>query len=182
MPRLSYMTKDRLPPEDQHTWDELAGERGVLPPSTALLMYHPEVAEHAEHLGRFLRLEAGLPRGTAELVILMAARTLNCRREWAVHLNAARNNGARAEAIDAIKHRRAPENLTDEEAELFAYTTQLLNDRKASQEAYDAILRRWGQRGIVALTGLIGFYALAATVLNAFEAEPPDDPELQLPV
>ena len=181
MARLEYMTRDKLSAEYQPIWDELAGGRERMPPFTELLMYRPPMAALAEHLGRSLRLESVVPRATVELVVLMVARELDCRREWAAHINQARNAGAREDAIQAIGHRQGASALAEEEALLQRYVQELLHNRRVTNETFAAVRERLGDVGIVDITALIGFYSLAASVLNAFEVDPPDNPDLQLP-
>ena len=81
--------------------------------------------------------------------------------------------------IDAIGHRTALDALTEEEAELVRYVRELLGANRVSDATFDSLHTRLGDRGIVELTGLLGYYALVAYTLNAFELEPPaGSPEL----
>ena len=182
MARLPYITREDPPQEHVPLWDDLAGERGRLPLVTQVLMYRPPLAAMAEHINRAVRFDLSLPRSSVELVILTAARELNCLREWAVHLSQARTNGVREEAIQAIKDKRAPEGLTEEEAELVTYAQELLRGSRVSDKTFSAAHRRLGDVGVVDLTALVGVYSMLGAVMNVFEVEPPDDEALLLPL
>lgn len=183
MARIPYITRELLPAEAQQLWDELlSGGRTRLPLVTQVLMHRPPMAAMVEHLNTMVRFGLSLPRSSVELVILTAARETNCRREWAVHLRQARNAGVREQAIQAIKDHLAPDGLTQEEAELVAYAQELIRLQRVSPHTYEAAYRRLGDVGIVDLTTLVGVYLMLASIMNAFEVEPPEEEDLQLPI
>ena len=182
MARLPYNTRDSLEDEAREIWDELAGDRDRLTQVTNLLMYDPPMARLSEQLSRAVRFQTALPFNDVELVILVIARETDCLREWAVHLAQARNAGVREEAIEAIKAGRAPDGLEADEALLCTYTQQLLRRHRVAPEVYEAMHSRLGDRGILDLTELVGVFSGLSAVMNAFEVEPPDDPDLLLPV
>jgi len=51
-----------------------------------------------------------------------------------------------------------------------------------SQGTFDAALSEFGQRGLVELTNLMGYYSVLAFNINAFEQFPPASDEPFLPV
>ena len=182
MARLPYNTREKLEGEALATWDEIAGERDRLTLVTNLLMYDPPMARLSEMLSRAVRFETAVPFKEVELVVLVIAREFDCMREWAVHIGQARNAGVREEAIGAIKNRRAPQGLDEEEALYHAYVVQLLQNHRVDDETFKAVHARLGGRGILDLTELIGHFSGLAAVMNAFEVEPPEDPAVLLPV
>jgi len=182
MARLPYNTRERLEGEALAIWDEIAGERDRLTLVTNLLMYDPPMARHSEMLSRAVRFQTAVPFMAVELVVLVIAREFDCMREWAVHVGQARNAGVREEAIEAIKNKRAPHGLDEEEALYYAYVVQLLRDHRVNDETFTALHERLGDRGTVDLTELIGHFSGLAAVMNAFEVEPPEDPSVLLPL
>ena len=185
MARLPYKTRENLSEEELPHWDELmpeGGGRGRLPLVTQILMYRPPLAVLAERINRTVRMELSLPRSSVELVILASAREHNCLREWGVHLPQARNVGVREEAIQAIKEHRAPDGLTEEEAELVNYAHELWRTNRVSDKTFQAAHKRLGDVGVVDLTALVGVYSMLSAVMNAFEVEPPEDEALHLPI
>jgi 4-carboxymuconolactone decarboxylase len=180
---LPYLTREDLRPEDRSHWDGLAGQgRARLPLVTQVLMHRPPLAAAMEHLNHLVRFELSLPRSSVELVVLSAARDLDCLRAWAVHVVQARNEGVREEAIQSIKQRRAPHGLTQEEAGLVKFAQELVRDKRVSDQTFEAARKRLGDQGVVDLTGLVAVYCMLSAAMNAFEIEPPEDEDLLLPV
>ena len=86
----------------------------------------------------------------------------------------------RIETIRAIAQGTAPEGLPDDEAILVRYGIELLRDRKISDATFNAIKNKYGERGVVDVTVLIGHYLLVGQILAAFDVElaPGMTPEL----
>jgi len=176
------MTREKLDAEGQAIWDEMSGGRPRLPLVTEILMYRPGIAKLSEDLSRAVRTDTTLDRKTVEFVILIVAREVDCLREWSVHFNQARNAGVSDQTLDAIKARQAPEALSGDEKLLAEFTTQVLRNHRVAPDTYEAAQRKLGDLGVIDLTELIGHYVGIATVMNAFEVEPHDDPNLHMPV
>jgi len=180
--RLEYNARDKLEGDALAAWDEIAEGRDRLTLVTNLLLYDPPMARLSEKLSRAVRFETAVPYKEVELVVLIIAREFDCLREWAVHIGQARNAGVREEAIEAIKAKRAPTGLNEEEALYLAYVHQLLRKHRVDAETFGAMHKKLGDRGVVDLTELIGHFSGLAAVMNAFEVEPPEDPAVLLPV
>jgi 4-carboxymuconolactone decarboxylase len=116
-----------------------------------------------------------------ELVILSVARHFDCHFEWAYHVREARKAGLSAETIAAIRE-RAPAGLADDDAEIVRYVSQLLHAHRAEDRTVLALRARLGVQGLVELTATIGYYAMLACTLNAFEVRPEaGEEELDVP-
>ena len=172
MARLPEVTREQLPQNQQHIYDEIAGSRGSVRGPFAMLMHSPEMAGRAAHLGAYLRFETSLEKSVLELVTLTVAREWDCQYEWTAHEPQAREAGVREEAIAAIKERKAPHGLSDDEAVLVGYAQELVRDHRVSEATFAAARERLGHQGLVDLTATVGYYSLIASVLNAFEIQP----------
>src|SRR2546426_1111843 len=62
--------------------------------------------------------------------------------------------------------------LTPGEAEIVAYATELLGGHRVGGGLFEGLRKRLGARGMVELTATVGYYAMTASTLNAFEVEP----------
>jgi 4-carboxymuconolactone decarboxylase len=173
--------KDEVPPEHQAAFDAIAESRGRVAGPFAVLLHSPEVAKRAAHLGAYLRFESSLAGAERELAILATARAMDCRYEWAAHVPLARKAGVRIEAITAIRTRQAPQGLTPAEAEIVAYAVALLSSHRVEGALFEGLRKRLGPRAMVELTAIVGYYALIACTLNAFEVQPDPGADL-LPV
>src|SRR2546428_7921946 len=80
--------------------------------------------------------------------------------------------GVRLEATRGIGGRQAPAGPTPAEAEIVAYATELLGGHRVGGGLFEGLRKRLGARGMVELTATVGYYAMIASTLNAFEVEP----------
>ena len=170
--------KENLPTEHHGIYDAIAQSRGVVRGPFAALLHSPEIAQRTAHLGSYIRFESQLDPKILELAALAAARELECRHEWAAHVTHAAKAGVRQETIRAIHQRKAPQGLSSDEAQIVSYVHELLRSRRVSEPTFQALLGRLGVRGLVELTATVGYYAMLACTLNAFEVvsvNPPED-------
>jgi 4-carboxymuconolactone decarboxylase len=123
-------------------------------------------------LGEYLRWHSDLTPAQREIAVLAAARHFNAAFMWASHVRLGREAGVTDKVIETIAHERDLASLTDEEADIIRFVRELTGSNRVSDATFAAVHRRLGDRGIVDLTGLVGYYAFVAATLNAFEIEP----------
>ena len=152
----------------------IAGKRGTIPPPTEAWLHSPEMAQRAQHLGEFIRYDTSLPPALNEMAILITARYWTSHYEWYAHRRLALAAGLDVAIIDAIRDGRAPQ-LDDAGAQaIYDYTTSLHRSRQVSQAQHDAVVAAYGERGVVELVGVCGYYTLVSMTLNAFVVPLPD--------
>src|SRR5436305_7928944 len=115
--------RERLPPLDTDALTEaqrraaaelVAGPRGgVIGPFVPLLR-SPELMEHAQRLGEYLRYRSALGTRLTELAILIVARHWSQPVEWAIHAPTAAGAGLAAPLIAAIRLDREPPALSED--------------------------------------------------------------------
>ena len=138
-----------------------------------MLLNSPEVAGRAAHLGSYLRFESSLDPVLREIAILTTAREYDCHYEWSAHVVMARDAGVREDAITAIAHRLALDELTAGERLVIRYGREMLRAKRVSDQTFAAAKDRFGVQGVTELTATMGYYGMLACALNAFEVEPP---------
>ncbi|WP_419913913.1 carboxymuconolactone decarboxylase family protein [Hoeflea sp.] len=151
-----------------------SGPRGRVRGPLALWLYSPDLCERAQHLGEFLRFGTSFDKRLSELTIITCAAHFRCEYEWAVHAPIAEKAGLSPDAIAAIKSGDDPQFAEHDEQVVYRATRELLSGNRMSQSAFDAVIELFGERGIVELTAIMGYYALGAFLLNATEMTPPD--------
>lgn len=170
--------KESLSPEHHAIYDAIAQSRGQVRGPFLALLHSPPVAERTAHLGTYLRFESQLDPKIIELAALAAARELECKHEWAAHITHAAKAGIQQETIRAIHQRKTPEALSSDDAQIVDYVQELLRSHQVGEPTFQALLSRLGMRGLVELTATIGYYAMLACTLNAFDVvsvNPPAD-------
>ena len=175
--------RDRMPPLPRELMndaqrvaaDELtAGPRkGVKGPFIPLLR-SPELLARMQKVGEYLRFQSALSPRVSEFATLIVSRAWTQQFEWFVHVPLALKAGTGAETIAAVREGRRPSTLSDEEAIVYDFSTELLNSRGVCDATYQEALARFGEQGVVELTALVGYFALVSMVLNV--AHTPQEP------
>lgn len=165
----TIQSKEDLAPEHQPVYDSIVASRGVVGGPFLALLHSPELAQRTAHLGSYVRFESSLDRRVIELAALAAARELECKHEWIAHANHAQKAGIPLETIRALQQKKGPEHFSSEDAQIISYAQELLRSHRASEATFQALYARLGEKGLVELTATIGYYAMLACTLNAFD-------------
>ena len=178
MARISIVEKkEDLSPEHQPIYEAIVQSRGRVGGPFAALLHSPTIAERTAHLGTYIRFESQLDRRTVELAALATARELDCKHEWAAHVGHAPNAGIPLDTVRLIHQKKEPQELSFEDAQIVSYVQELLRSRRVSESTFQALYARLGERGLVELTATIGYYAMLACTLNAFDVATASAPE-----
>ena len=180
MARLPNVSREQLKPEDQKFFDEIVGSRGGVRGSYGILLHSPDLAARVADTGAYVRFDFDMPNALKEVVIITTAREINSQYEFTAHARLAREAGVSEDTIRAIAQGTAPKGLAADESLLVRYTIELLRDRKISDATFNAVKSKYGDRGVVDVTALIGHYLLVGQILAAFDVElaPGVTPEL----
>lgn len=168
--------REELPPADRHHYDDIEASRGGVRGPFPALLNSPALAGRLAHLGAYVRFEGELAGDVRELAILTTAREFDCAFEWAAHVPIARDAGVPRAAIDALADGDASGGLSEPHATVVAYGRELLGDHRVSDETFDRAVGRFEASGVTELTATMGYYAMVACVLNAFEVLPDERP------
>jgi 4-carboxymuconolactone decarboxylase len=169
--------KEELAPEHRPIYDEIARSRGRVGGPFVALLHSPELAARTAHLGSYVRFESSLDQKVTELAALAAARELESKHEWAAHVAHAQKAGIPIETIRAIHQKKSSEHYSSEDAQIISYVQELLRRHRVSEATFQALYGRLGERGLVELTATIGYYAMLACTLNAFDVATTTAPE-----
>jgi 4-carboxymuconolactone decarboxylase len=168
--RLPRFDAAHASPEQKAVLDEiLSGPRGNLNGPFLGWIHSPELAQHAQRLGAFCRYKTGLPLRLSELAILVTAARWQAQAEWFIHYPIALDAGVRAEDAEAIRLGHAPDFADADDALIYAFATQLYDEKRLSDATYARTVERFGHAVTINLVGLLGYYALVAMTLNVFD-------------
>ncbi len=176
MTRLpNLVDRESVPNELLDAFDRVAELRnGTVSGPYGVLLHSPEVAVRAAALNSYVRFQSALTPSQREIAILVVARELDAAVMWAGHERLGREAEVPDATIDGIAHRQEADQLEEEDAEIVRYVRELFGTNRISDGTFAALHARLGDRGIVDLTGFIGYYAFVGAVLNAFEIAPAD--------
>lgn len=170
----------------QKAWAEMIAPpprnaKFVNPPYRAYI-YSPELATRLSSLSDYLRWNSSLPPRLSELAILITARQWTAQYEWFAHYPLALKGGLDPKVAEDIAAGRRPDGMKDDEAVLYDLATELYRDKKVSDPIYKAALEKFGERGIMDVIGIIGYYDLVSMTLITMQASAPNDSVTPLPV
>jgi 4-carboxymuconolactone decarboxylase len=131
-------------------------------------------------LGAYIRWGVKVPFRLAEFAGLMAARDWSCQYEWTVHVPHALRSGMPQATIDALAEGRRPDKMTRDEAIVYDFANELLKNRSVSDATYASAVKRFGEESVVDLTGVVGYYAMIAMLMNVARTAPPKNGEMTL--
>jgi len=167
--------KERMPPIDPDKMDEsqraaaaelIAGPRkAVIGPFIALLR-SPRLMQPLQKVGEYLRFESELAPALRELATLIVARRWTQQFEWCAHVPLALRAGISRQTIDSLREGRRPPSLKRDEQVVFEFATELLDHHGVSDSTYEACKSELGERSLIDLVGLLGYFAAVSMVLN----------------
>jgi 4-carboxymuconolactone decarboxylase len=136
------------------------------------LLRSPELLARLQKVGEYLRFQSALPRRVSEFVTCVVSREWTQQFEWATHVPLALAAGTAPEAIDALREGRRPVAMSGEEEVAWELTTELQRNRGLSDATWRAAVETFGERGVVDLVGLVGYFTGISMVLNVAHTPP----------
>ena len=184
MPRISLPTPETMSVDQRRVYDQIvAGPRGKVVGPLRAALHNADLAERWQALGELLRYRTSLSPRLSELAILVTGRACRSPFEWHAHRIEAEKAGVEATIIDALLAETVPPDLAPEEDAVVRYAVELNHLNSVSDTTYAQALVCLGERGVVELTALVGYYTMVAMTLNAHEVPLPDgvQPAFALP-
>jgi 4-carboxymuconolactone decarboxylase len=173
--RLKLLSPGEMSADQKQTYDEsIAGKRRAPPPPMMAWLNSPEMAQHATRLGAVLRFDTVFPAKLSEIAILVTARHWTSHYEWYAHRRLALKGGLDPKIIDDIRDRRAPQFDDPQAKVIYDVAKSLHEGHGVAQPLYDEAIRLLGERGLVEIIGLCGYYTLVSMTLNTFEFDLPN--------
>jgi len=190
---LVPLTPERLDAEQRRLYDAvltsprarggarrlIQREDGTLTGPFDAWLRSPVLGGHLERVGMALREETVLPAAAREVAVLVVARAWSADFEWWVHGLVARREGVPEAAIEAIDQGRLPrfEDAACQSAHDVA--SELVARRRLEPATLARAREALGERALVEVVTLVGFYQLVSGILESFH---PPGPAADLPV
>lgn len=165
--RFRPLSWDEMTPEQKTMTDHLLnGERGGMNGPFNVLLRSPEMGDAVQKLGAQVRFHSSLPARLNEFAIILTGRSWNAQYEWYAHKRLALQAGLDAAIVDAVAAGRRPQTMQADEAAVYDFVTELLRTKQVSDAHFNAAREKLGERGVVDLVGVVGYYGLVSMVLN----------------
>jgi len=180
--RFKPLTYREMTPEQKKMFESvISGERRGAGGPFNVLLRSPEMGNLAQQFGASMRFHSSMPSKLNELAIIITARHWTSNYEWYAHRRAAQAAGLSQTIIDAIAAGTRPAAMQADEAAVYDFCTELLTNKQVSDATFQAARDAFGERGVVDLIGVTGYYGLVSMLLNVDRYPLPDgvQPELR---
>jgi 4-carboxymuconolactone decarboxylase len=131
-----------------------------------VLLRSPEMGDLAQKLGEYARFRPEVPPKLRELAIIVTARHWTAQYEWNAHRRAAAQAGLKEEIIKAIAERKRPTGMQPDEESVYNFATELLETKNVSDATFKNVVDKFGEKGVVDIVGVMGYYQLVSMLLN----------------
>lgn len=176
--RFKQIPPENLTPEQRALADAIrSGPRGAIQNSAAarpgplggpfnVFLRSPGVGHIIQSLGAEIRFRSSIPPKLNELAIITTARHWSCQYEWFAHHRLALEAGLNPAIGQDIAHGRRPRKMSQDEAIVYNFSRELHQTHGVSDTTYKAAFDRFGERGVMDLIAVNGYYGLVSMTLN----------------
>jgi 4-carboxymuconolactone decarboxylase len=180
--RMSRIAPEKMTEAQRKAAEELAaGPRGEVRGPFNVLLRSPELMSPLQKVGEYLRFRCELDRRIAEMATLIAARHWTQNYEWSAHHPLALKAGLKPEIAQAIADGRRPTGMAQDEEIVHDLLTEALQNKGVSDVTYERAIGEFGERNVVDLLAIAGYYALLAMLLNVSRTALPEGKQPGMP-
>jgi 4-carboxymuconolactone decarboxylase len=176
--RFPLIPEDKLTPEQRTVADGIrSGPRSKLATSSAsqpgpiggpfnIMLRSPGIGMLIQKLGGEIRFNSVISGKLNELAILVTARHHTANYEWNAHCKLALQGGLNPAIAHAIAEGRRPEGMDADETLVYEFSRSLHENHGVSDELFKRAVDRFGERGVVDIIAVNGYYTLVSFLLN----------------
>jgi 4-carboxymuconolactone decarboxylase len=167
--RMPPIPKDKMTEAQKKAFDEVTsgprGAGGAEGPFVPLLR-SPEFMSVLQKTGEYVRFHNSIGPKLTEFVILFTARQWTQQYEYDAHQVNGLKAGVKQEMISAITEGRRPTGMAADEEIVYDFCTELRQNQSVSDATYARAVSKFGEQGVVDMTGLVGYYTTLAMIMN----------------
>lgn len=171
--RMPALRPDQMDAAQKAAADDLiAGPRGAVFGPFIALMRSPELMNRMQKVGEYLRFQSVLEPRISEFVMLVVSRQWTQQFEWCMHYPLAIKAGVREDILTALAEGRRPHGMAADEEIAFELCEELDRTRGVSDVTYSRAITAFGERGVIDLLGLVGYFTTVSMVMNVARTPP----------
>lgn len=175
MARLAALTTDRMTDEQRRVADAIrGGPRGGMRGPFEAWLRSPELADLAQRLGAYCRFGTGLPADVMELAILLTGKHWRAQFEFWAHARLGKQAGLPDAVIEAIRVGEKPALERENLRVVYDVVTEHFATSRLSEATYARAVEVLGEKGLVDVIGIVGYYGLVSMTLNVFDVDVPE--------
>lgn len=173
--RMPEIPLEKMTPAQRAVADAImAGPRGGMRGPFNAWLRSPVLADRLQKVGEYIRFNTSLDKRLNEMAICMTAQYWGSQYEWYAHASLALKAGLDPAVLKALGEGRKPDNMKDDEAIVWEFTTQLRRDHNVDDAIYARALEKFGENGIMDLIAVNGYYDVVSMTLNVARVAPPN--------
>ncbi len=162
------MQREDVPLGGEDAFDRVITSRGSINAPQSILMHLPEVSALAAAMNDALRFGSSMSDADVELSILVAAREFDIAYVWSSHARRATELGVPQVLVDAIATGDAlPADIAPRSALITRFARELVGRHTMTDDLFADAQRELGDRGVIELTALLGYYLMIGCALIA---------------
>jgi 4-carboxymuconolactone decarboxylase len=174
--RFKPLTADEMTPAQKNLMELLTSgkiEGGTRGPVNILLR-SPDIGEGILRFGAYERFHSPLPMKLNELSALVTIRNAGAQFPWYAHHRAGVQAGLSEAVVSAIAEGRKPAGLQADEQAVYNFTAEAMRTGQVSDATFNAAKQQLGERGVVEVMGVIGYYSTVSLLTNVDRYPLPD--------
>jgi 4-carboxymuconolactone decarboxylase len=165
--RVAPIPEDKMTDSEKQALSEIAKSGHPLFSPLAPMLRSPGLIVSAQRFGEYVYFDNSLEPRIYELAVLLLARQTTQQYEWQVHYPKSIKAGVEQATADAIGAGVRPASMNADEAIAYDFVQELLKRNDISDATYAKFVGRFGERGVVDMIGLLGYYTTIALMMNA---------------
>lgn len=190
-PRFPSLGEDEMTDEqkglirDYASWGRLSGSAAAafkVKGGLNMLLRSPELARRLSKVMEYFRSGTALPPRLNEFAILIVAREWTTQYQWQSHYALAIKAGVSEATLSDLAQGKRPSHMQPDEAIVYDFLSELQHTRGVSDQTFHKTREALGERQLVDLVGVCGYYTLAAQMHRTADIKAPDSSKPMLPV
>lgn len=181
-PRMPPIAPGEMNAEQNAAVAEMvSGERGQLMGSYVPILRSPALMQKLQAVGEYFRFQCALDPRLRELASLIVARQWSQQYVWEAHTRAGAKGGLDIAIMTAIGEGRRPDRMAADEQLVYDFVTELLASKHVSDATYARAVLLLGEKGVIDVLGVVGYYTSMSMILNATRTPPAGPTAVPLP-
>jgi len=165
--RFAQLAPEQMTPQQRKVADAIMQSRKNLGGPFNAWLRSPELADRLQNVGEYVRYNTALPKSLSEFAILITARKWTSQVEWQIHYPEALAAGVNASILADLAANRRPKGMSADQALVYDFTIGMQRDQgRISDALFEAVRTRFGEKSVVDLIGLNGYYDAVAMTIN----------------
>jgi 4-carboxymuconolactone decarboxylase len=174
--RMPPVPKDKMTEAQKKALEKVIASRGAGGAEGPFvpMLRSPELMNRLQTLGEYVRFHNSIGTKLTEFVILLTARQWTQQYEYDAHQPLALKAGLNQEIISAITEGRRPTGMAADEEIVYDFCSELRQNQGVSDATYARAVGKFGEQGVIDMTGLVGYYTTLAMIMNVARSPLPD--------